>query len=131
MYQRFFAALAALMVPGTLLSQGVWEKTYKLGSPTSIHSIKQVPDGGYIMAGWGAGWFGGLAEQNAIIMRLNSNGDTLWYKIAGGSQWDGFYAVVRDNDGGFVAAGETQSFGAGAQEVLLMKFDSLGNKVWD
>ena len=53
--------------------------------------------------------------------------DTLWTRTYGGSSYDYGSSVQQTSDGGFVVAGGTWSFGAGANDAWLIKTDSLGN----
>ncbi len=54
-----------------------------------------------------------------------------WVKTYGGTGWEYGNAVVNSPDGGFVIAGGTSSFGAGASDVYLLKVDAEGNVVWE
>ncbi len=56
--------------------------------------------------------------------------DTLWIKTYGGIASEYGESVEQCADGGFVVAGETQSFGAGAGDVYFMKVDSNGDTLW-
>jgi len=53
-----------------------------------------------------------------------------WTRTYGGSQYDEGKAVKQTSDGGYIIAGTTNSFGAGFQDVYLIKTDSLGNMIW-
>lgn len=44
---------------------------------------------------------------------------------------DDAFAITETYDGGFVMVGDTYSFGAGKSDMYIVKFDSVGNKVWD
>src|SRR5204862_1793859 len=48
----------------------------------------------------------------------------------GGNGFDEGRCVKQTWDGGYIIAGSTSSFGAGAMDVLLLKVDSLGNAQW-
>src|SRR4030095_3353145 len=60
---------------------------------------------------------------------------TTWAQIKfqrtyGGSGHDEGRSVKQTWDGGYIIAGTTSSFGAGATDVYLLKVDSLGNFQW-
>lgn len=48
----------------------------------------------------------------------------------GGAAADRAYAISETLDGGFVLAGETQSFGAGGRDMYLLHAGPDGNQVW-
>jgi hypothetical protein len=54
--------------------------------------------------------------------------DTLWTKTYGGMNDDRGYTVKQTTDGGFIIAGETNSFGA--DHGYLIKTDAYGNSIW-
>ncbi len=51
-----------------------------------------------------------------------------WAKTYGGFSLDIFYSVQQTSDGGFIAAGESGSFGGG--DTWVVRMDSLGNVIW-
>jgi len=56
--------------------------------------------------------------------------DTLWTKIYGGVNTDKGRSIQNTNDGGYIIAGETRSFGAGPSDIWLIKTDSNGDTLW-
>lgn len=63
----------------------------------------------------------------------------LWTACAGAQQFARTYggagdevtrALLQTVDGGYVLAGETESFGAGNRDVLAIRLDATGNIVW-
>ena len=56
--------------------------------------------------------------------------DTLWTKNFGGSNDDGAYSLQQTFDGGYIITGATESFGAGSNDVYLIKTNEHGDSVW-
>jgi len=106
----------------------LWTRTYG-GSYTDVgHSVQQTSDGGYIIAGETTSF--GAGSYDVYLVRTDSDGDTLWTRTYGGTDPDYGYSVQQTSDGGYVAAGMTESFGAGESDVYLVKTDSSGDSLW-
>ena len=73
-----------------------------------------------------------LANVNAEIVE-DSNGALEWSKTFGSPHLRDDYAksVVQTADGGYIIAGTTSSYGAGKNDVWLIKTDSNGNEEWN
>ncbi len=56
--------------------------------------------------------------------------DTIWTKTFGGPLSDVGYSVKQTSDGGFIVAATTTSFGAGGQDIYLIKTDENGDTLW-
>jgi hypothetical protein len=56
--------------------------------------------------------------------------DTIWTKTFGGVLADIGNSVKQTNDGGFIIAGTTSSFGAGGQDIWLIKTNENGDTLW-
>jgi hypothetical protein len=57
-------------------------------------------------------------------------GDSLWTKIYGGSSHDHGFSVQQTDDGGYIMAGKTSSFGAGVDDFYLVKTNADGDTSW-
>lgn len=69
--------------------------------------------------------------QFLYIKYQDKSPEVEWNRIFGGSgKNDAFYSVQQTSDGGYIAAGYTDSSGAGLEDVWLIKTDISGNTQW-
>jgi hypothetical protein len=92
------------------------------------NSITETNDGGYVLAGGTAQY--GVGNDDVYIVKLNSNGNLQWTKTIGGTGEDDGYSIIQTKDKGYAVAGATNSFGAGSNDVYIIKLDSAGNVSW-
>jgi hypothetical protein len=105
----------------------LWTKTFGSAIDGTGYSVQQTTDGGYIIAG---SISDGTGSNDVYLIKTNSSGDTLWTKTFGGTEWDNGFSVQQTTDGGYIVAGSTSSYGAGAYDVYLIKTDSNGDTLW-
>jgi hypothetical protein len=102
-----------------------WAKTY---GGTGASSFQQTSDGGYIVAGGTYSFGAGSAD--IILIKTDANGNIIWAKTYGGTDYDWASSVQQTSDGGYIVAGYTGSFGAGWEDIFLIKTDANGNIQW-
>ncbi len=105
-----------------------WAKTYGGGGADWSHSVQQTSDGGYIVAGGTTSF--GAGSRDIFLMKTDANGNIIWAKTYGGTDWDFASSVQQTSDGGYIVAGLTNSFGAGSWDFFLIKTDANGNLEW-
>ena len=90
------------------------------GVPTS--------DGGYIITGrtdhYGAG------GRDIYVVKVSSTGTRQWTRTIGGSSDDYANSIIQTSDGGYVLAARTASYGAGGNDLFLVKLSSAGALEW-
>jgi gliding motility-associated-like protein len=72
----------------------------------------------------------GSGNRDALAIKLNSLGDTIWTQLYGNSNAENIYKIVQTNDNNFVLCGDTRSIGQGNEDVLLIKINSNGDTLW-
>ena len=110
----------------------LWTGTYGGIDDDESYSVQETSDGGYIVAGW---TFlivppPGSPHNNVYLIKTDTDGDTLWTRQYGGADDDESYSVQETSDGGYIVAGMTKSFGAGSNDVYLIKTDTDGDTLW-
>ncbi len=105
-----------------------WKRSFGGPGVNVGNSIQQTTDGGYIITGQtnsaGAGQF------DVYLLRTDAEGNALWSQTFGGPADENGTSVRQTTDGGFIVAGNTNSFGSGKYDVYLVKTDSQGNVLW-
>jgi len=72
-----------------------------------------------------------LTNENSQIQFENNNiENAIWSKVIGGEASDGFTAICENSDGSLKITGYTYSLGEGNSDLLIVKTDSDGNKLW-
>ncbi len=105
----------------------LWTRTFGGGLPDGANAVDQTYDGGYVAAGY----FGNRnTDPNLYLIRMDSNGDSLWTRTFGGLlRRDIGHDVVQTSDSGYVVTGEIQVSGPWT-ELWLLKTDSSGIEQW-
>ncbi len=110
----------------------VWQKTYGGAAPDYAYSIKQINDGGYVVAGttasFGTGVYGTFASD-ILVLRLDGNGNLLWSKVYGGEFPEEAVRISLTSDSGYVISGTTGSFSDNL-DLWLVKLNASGDILW-
>jgi hypothetical protein len=113
----------AYLIKTDSLGDSLWTKTHGGLAYDDAYSVQETSDGGYILTGSKTG-SNGIAD--VYLIKTNSSGDTLWTRMFGGGVYDRGNSVRETQDGGYIIAGQTFSFGSGQGEVYLIKTDGEG-----
>jgi hypothetical protein len=103
----------------------IWAKTYGGTSSDGAFSVQQTSDGGYILAGYTSSF--GAGGFDVFLIKTDANGNIIWAKTYGGTGGENATSVLQTSDGGYILAGETNSFGAGGGDAFLIKTDENGD----
>jgi hypothetical protein len=104
----------------------LWSRTFGGAGADFLSAAAQLPDSGFIVFGHSNSYGNGF---DIIIMRLNSAGDSIWQKQFGGTDDEKVQHGIRCRDGGFALTGSTRSYGAGNEDLFILRTDSAGNLI--
>ncbi len=94
--------------------------------------MQETNDGGYILAGRTyVGHHGNQSDRDFLLIKVDDSGNLEWTQQIGGIGDDRCEEVKQTDDGGYILAGYTDSYGAGDYDVWLVKTDGYGNTLWD
>ena len=92
------------------------------------YSLQITSDGGYILLGSYTGTAGG--PLNMYLVKTDNAGTVAWENTIGGVLNEEGYCVELTDDGGYILAGYTDSYGYGAKDIYLVKTDQSGDTTW-
>jgi hypothetical protein len=121
------ALIEMFLVKTDSMGDTLWTHTYGGSDNLSAYSVQQTFDGGYIVAGCNP-LYGGIHDIH--LFKTDSLGHTLWARTYGGVGEDDVRSLQQTADGGYILVGWTESFGAGMDDVYVIKTDSLGETSW-
>lgn len=115
-----------------------WQKVYGDNIISSMASVQQTIDGGYIIGGsirnfvepgevnYGA---------NGWVIKTDENGNIEWEKSLGGTGQETINCIRQTSDGGYIAAGKTSSTDGGlssngSDDYWIVKLDASGDIEW-
>jgi hypothetical protein len=107
----------------------LWTRVYGGIYSDELHSVKQTPDGSYIVTGWTRSY--GAGGCDVWLIKTDADGDTLWTKTYGGTSNDEGLSIQRTSDGNYIIAGWTILPGHTESDVYLIKTDAQGYLLWE
>lgn len=109
------------------LGQTLWSRELgESGEDGSGRTVLQVADGNYVITGMESrspDW-----DFDVYLAKLDSEGNTVWFRTYGGSGQDYGLSAAKTADSGFIITGMRDMFTDGVEhwDVYLIKTDSLG-----
>lgn len=107
----------------------LWQHTYGGPEWDEARSIQFTFSYGYIATGGTCSY--GAGSMDVWLLRLNYGGGLSWDGVYGGPGTDLGISVLNGSDGGYIIAGITDSFGAGGNDIYVLKTDNDGILLWE
>ena len=118
----------------------IFQKIYNGNGVHGGRAMVQT-ENGYALLGWSTStnnyFTGNYGQHDAYLMKVDNDGDMQWTKNFGGSSKEECISLLETSDGGYIFSGSTLSndfdfegLNHGAKDMMVVKTDSLGNKLW-
>jgi predicted secreted protein len=114
--------------PGPLPLFGGWMKTFGGAGDDYGYTVLQTTDGGYVIVGETYSFGGGT---DIWVIKTDGDGNTVWDTTFGGVNTDYNPDIKQTTDDGFIITARTYSFGAGANDIWVIKLDKNGTEQWN
>ena len=125
-----FTLILTLIHGSIAHAQVTFQQTYGGSLGDYGRCVQQTNDGGYIIAGETNSF--GSSNYDVYLIKTSSTGTSQWTKTFGGSgaASDLGKSVMQTIDGGYIIGGNTTGFGAGLEDIYLVKAASDGSLEW-
>ena len=124
---KYFVAFSFISLLCANVSAQSFVKAFGGAQEEFAYSFQNTDNNGFVVAG--RTFSVGVGGWDSYITRMNANGDTLWFKTYGNTQYDEFQDVDTTSDGGFIAVGHTWTNDL-AGNVYVVRTDSNGTVIW-
>ena len=91
-------------------------------------SLLELPNGEIYAVGSTQSY--GAGQKDVYVIKTDTKGNIIWTKTFGGTANDEANEIILTTDGMLLIAGTTASFGAGGNDVYLIKLDTAGTLLW-
>jgi len=105
-----------------------WSKRYGSSEWEFCNAAIETPDNGFMLCG--TIHFIGSTFSKTLLIKTDSQGDTLWTKSYMVPADMEAYAIDSTSDSGYIITGDIHNFLTGTRQIYLMKTDSIGDLLW-
>jgi hypothetical protein len=141
--QKFTVKTIALLFVASLVAGSVghsqstnpppieWQRSFGGSGTDDASCIRQTLDGGYIVGGYSSSSISGtktstnFGSADCWIVRLDQNGNQLWDRSFGETNFDILRALQQTSEGGFILAGGSLG------DLWVVRVDEHGDKQWE
>ncbi len=101
----------------------LWTNSIQIGTGSNAYSIYSAGNGDYLLTGVN------YTEQDILVVRTDSNGDSLWTRTFEGlGGHDRGNCIIETNDGNYIVVGRlrfTSNYGG-----VIIKYNTNGDTLW-
>jgi len=106
----------------------MWTKLFGGAGFDNANFIEKTSDGGYIVTGRYNWWYGAPATYEMFLLKVDSLGNTQWFKTYGSPYRVKGNCVRQTSDNGYIVVCGKGYYGD--KGIFLIRTDSLGDSLW-
>ena len=118
----------ALLVKIDHKGEQEWKRDYTFSSTDRLNAVKELADGGIIMAGFTMSATD--YSKDVLVIKTDAEGNVEWQRSYGDAQDETANSIDISNGGGFIITGEVINANTGFGLCYLMKIDDEGELSW-
>jgi len=130
MFLKLIITILLLVSSAYSQPDSLWGRTYGFDEFGAEHigEVIQPEEGGFLLAGY---YRRHEHRYDIYVVRTDEMGDTLWTRFYGGDDRDNGEDIIQIENGDFILACYTESYGLESGNGYIMQIDSDGEIVWD
>ncbi len=105
-----------------------FQKNYGGANDEFGKAVLEYPNGDLYVVGSTTSFGSGLSD--VYVIKTDMNGNTIWTKTFGGTGNEEPNEIIKAADGNLLILGITDSYGAGGDDMYLLKIDTTGAQLW-
>jgi hypothetical protein len=125
---NYVAACAGSLIKMDTNGYVVWVKKYLTPAIYNQSKVIRQMNGGYLVIYDIK--FGGVGGNDIMVFNTDSAGQIEWIKIYGSVGYDVPSDVMEMSNGDFVICGQSNAFGSGDKDLLMMRISKVGEQFW-
>jgi hypothetical protein len=107
----------------------IWQKVFRGNQNNDFYDeatyLLATPDGGFLISGYTNSF--STVTGDIWVIKSDTNGSIEWQKIYISPDKEWIWSVDQNFDGGYIIAGNTNSFGAGNFDLWLLRTNKIGD----
>ena len=111
-----------------VMAQTTFQKNYGTFNADGCADFVITADSGYAAVGYNVNI--GAGSQDVCLIKTDKSGVLEWARNYGGVNQETASSVALTQDGGYILCGYTNSYGAGFDDIYVIRTDSVGGVVW-
>jgi len=116
----------------TVSERDMWVHTWGGEGHEAAEDLAVDEEGNIYVLGYTESF--GAGDQDSLVLKYSTEGQLLWARTWGGEYLDIPVGIGILSDGNIIVGGYTANFGAGADDIFILKYDPEGNllmqKTW-